>query len=85
MRNLKFTDKGWADYLYWQGQDTKTLKRLNELLKATQREPFAGIGKPEALKGNLSGCWSRRIDQANRLVYQVEQDDVIVLSCRYHY
>ncbi|MES2129242.1 MAG: Txe/YoeB family addiction module toxin [Pseudomonadota bacterium] len=85
MRSLKFTEKGWADYVYWQTEDPKTLRRLNELLKAVQREPFAGIGKPEALKGNLSGCWSRRIDQANRLLYQVVQDDVIVLSCRYHY
>ncbi|MCE1186457.1 MAG: Txe/YoeB family addiction module toxin [Zoogloea sp.] len=85
MRNLKFTDEAWESYLYWQTQDTKTLKRINMLIKATQREPFEGVGKPEALKHSLSGCWSRRIDDTNRLVYQVSEDELIILSCRYHY
>lgn len=85
MRNLKFTDEAWESYLYWQTQDAKTLKRINMLIKATQREPFEGVGKPEALKHSLSGCWSRRIDDTNRLVYQVSEDELIILSCRYHY
>jgi toxin YoeB len=85
MRNLTFTDESWNDYVYWQSQDKKTLKRINELISATCRAPFEGIGKPEALKGNLHGFWSRRIDEANRLVYQVDDNNIIVISCRYHY
>jgi toxin YoeB len=85
MRSLKFTDEAWESYLYWQTQDKKTLRRINDLIRAAQRDPFAGIGKPEALKHGLSGCLSRRIDETNRLVYDVHDDELIVLSCRYHY
>ncbi|WP_036165940.1 Txe/YoeB family addiction module toxin [Massilia sp. 9096] len=85
MGNKKFTNEGWNDYLYWQTQDRKTLKRINDLIKDVERDPFAGIGKPEALKHSLSGCWSRRIDETNRLVYMVSNDELIILSCRYHY
>jgi toxin YoeB len=85
MRNVTFTDECWTDYLYWQGQDKKTLKRINELIKAAQRSPFEGIGKPEPLRGNLSGFWSRRIDDGNRLVYQADDIELLVISCRYHY
>lgn len=79
---IKFSDIGWDDYLYWQGQDKKTLRRINELLQAVQREPFEGIGKPEALKHQLAGFWSRRIDDKHRLVYCVENGPVIVVACR---
>lgn len=85
MRNLQFTDECWNDYVYWQGQDKRTLKRINDLIKDAQRDPFAVIGKPEPLKGNLSGLWSRRIDETNRLVYEVVDDALIIISCRYHY
>lgn len=85
MRNLRFTDESWSDYVYWQGQDRKTLKRINDLIKDAKRSPFEGIGKPEPLKENLSGCWSRRIDDTNRLVYQATDDELTVISCRYHY
>jgi len=84
-RLLAWTDEAWGDYLYWQGQDRKTLKRINRLIDASLREPFAGIGKPEALKENLAGFWSRRIDTANRLVYVVDDGMMTVISCRYHY
>jgi toxin YoeB len=85
MRNLTFTTDAWEDYLYWQGQDKKTLKRINELIKSAQRTPFEGIGKPEALRENLAGFWSRRIDESNRLVYEVSDSDIAIISCRYHY
>jgi toxin YoeB len=75
----------WADYEYWQGQDKKTLKRINLLIKDCCRSPFEGIGKPEPLKENLSGWWSRRIDDTNRLVYRQTGDSLEILSCRYHY
>ena len=85
MRNLKFTDEGWNSYLYWQTQEGKTLRRINDLMRDVQRDPFAGIGKPEPLKHSLSGCWSRRIDESNRFVYMVNDEELIVISCRYHY
>lgn len=85
MKNVKFTDECFDDYVYWQGQDKKTLKRINALIKDAQRSPFEGIGKPEPLKGNLSGFWSRRIDEVNRLVYAVQDDELEIISCRYHY
>lgn len=85
MRSLKFTDEAWNDYLSWQAQDKRTLKRLNELLKACQRTPFEGIGKPEALKHKFAGLWSRRIDDKHRLVYEVTDDDIVVITCRNHY
>ena len=75
----------WAAYIWWQGQDRKTLKRINILIEAAARQPFEGIGKPEALMGNLSGYWSRRIDDTNRLVYRASDDAIIVIACRYHY
>ncbi len=71
--------------MYWQTQDRKTLKRINVLIESTCRTPFEGIGKPEPLTGNLSGYWSRRIDASNRLVYAVDDVDVTVVSCRFHY
>lgn len=85
MRNLQFTDECWSDYIYWQGQDKRVLKRINTLIRDAQRNPFRGIGKPEPLKGNLSGLWSRRIDETNRLVYQVDDEVLTIISCRYHY
>ncbi len=80
-----WTQSAWEDYLYWQSQDRKTLKRINGLIQDCQREPFDGIGKPEPLKENLSGFWSRRIDETNRLVYCVDHDDLVIIACRYHY
>ncbi len=82
---LLWEDRAWEDYLYWQTQDKKVLKRVNLLIKDISRSPFDGIGKPEPLKNNLSGWWSRRIDEINRIVYY-EQDGIIyVVSCRGHY
>lgn len=78
-------EKAWADYLYWQEQDKKTLRRINQLVRDIERNPFAGIGKPEALKGALSGFWSRRIDDSNRLVYRVANEIIEIVSCREHY
>lgn len=80
-----WTEVAWKDYLYWQSQDKKTLKRINKLITACKRSPFEGIGKPEPLKENLSGFWSRRIDEANRLVYAVDDDYLTIIACRYHY
>lgn len=85
MPNISFSEKAWEDYIYWQSQDKKTLKRINALLKDTSRSPFEGIGKPEPLKENLSGYWSRRIDDTNRLVYSISGDIIEVVSCRDHY
>ncbi len=82
---LSWTDEAWSDYLYWQTQDKKTLKRINMLIKESLREPFEGIGKPESLKENLSGLWSRRIDHTNRLIYAVDKNRLTIISCRYHY
>jgi toxin YoeB len=82
---LKWTLAAWEDNEYWQGQDRKTLKRINNLIKDCLREPFAGIGKPEPLKENLSGLWSRRIDEVNRLVYLMNDGDLVIVACRYHY
>lgn len=82
---ISWTDNAWDDYLYWQNQDKKTLKRINALIKDCLRSPFDGIGKPEPLKHDLAGYWSRRIDDTNRLVYACENDTLIIISCRYHY
>jgi toxin YoeB len=82
---LSWTREALADYLYWQGQDKKTLKRINKLIADTQRIPFEGIGKPEPLKENLSRFGSRRIDETNRLLYAVDEDQITIISCRYHY
>jgi len=85
MKKIWF-DEAWDDYVYWQGQDKKTLKRINALLKDVERKGgFEGIGKPEPLTGELSGFWSRRIDETNRLVYRVGGEVLEILSCRGHY
>jgi toxin YoeB len=85
IRLLAWTNEAWKDYVYWQGLDKKTLKRINKLISDAKRSPFEGIGKPEPLKENLSGFWSRRIDETNRLVYAVTDSHLTVISCRYHY
>ena len=84
---LAWTKEAWSDYIYWQGQDKKTLKlkRINKLISDAKRNPFEGIGKPEPLKENLAGFWSRRIDDSNRLVYAVDDNKLTIISCRYHY
>lgn len=84
-RRLAFDPNGWEDYLYWQTQDRRTLRRINLLITDVLRDPFAGIGKPEPLKHVLTGAWSRRVDEANRLVYYVTDDDVVILQAREHY
>lgn len=84
MRKIWF-DEAWDDYLYWQTQDRKTLKRINMLLKDIERENFGGIGKPEPLKGDMSGFWSRRIDDVNRLVYRISGNVIEIVSCKGHY
>lgn len=84
-RQLAWTDASWQDYLYWQNQDRKTLKRINKLIDAVKCDPFEGIGKPEILKENLSGLYSRRIDDVNRLVYAIDDAYITIISCRYHY
>ncbi len=80
-----FSADAWEDYLYWETRDRKTLKRVNALIRDIERNPFTGIGKPEPLRFGLAGCWSRRIDAANRLVYAIEGEDFIILSCKDHY
>jgi len=85
--NKIWHDEAWEDYFYWQTQDKKTLKRINQLLKDIDRNGYDGIGKPEPLKYEYDhqGCWSRRIDESNRLVYYIEDDKIIILQCRTHY
>lgn len=85
MSNISFTTKAWEEYCYWQAQDKKTLKRINLLLADIQRNGFAGIGKPEPLKENLSGYWSRRIDDTNRLVYRINNEHIEIVQCKGHY
>ena len=80
-----WTIAAWQDYRYWQSQDRKTLRRINQLIDDCLRTPYAGIGKPEPLRANLSGFWSRRIDETHRLVYAVSGDDLAIIACRYHY
>lgn len=82
---LLWEDRAWEDYLYWQTKDRKTLKRINILISEIKRNPFEGIGKPEPLKGNLSGYWSRHIDDFNRIVYFEQNDVIYVISCKGHY
>ncbi|WP_019570595.1 Txe/YoeB family addiction module toxin [Thioalkalivibrio sp. ALE11] len=84
-RLLCWTDEAWNDYIYWQAQDRKTLSRINKLIAEVKRSPLEGIGKPEPLKENLAGFWSRRIDDTHRLVYAVDGSSITVISCRYHY
>ena len=81
---IAWHENGWDDYVWWQSQDKKTLKRINALIKDMQRSPYEGIGKPEPLKGNLSGWWSRRIDDTNRIVYKVKDEVLIIAACRSH-
>lgn len=85
MNNISFTARAWEDYCYWQTQDKKTLKRINILLIDIQRNSFAGIGKPEPLKENLNGYWSRRIDDTNRLVYRISNQQIEIIQCKGHY
>ena len=82
---LSFTSRGWADYVYWQQQDKKVLKKINSLVKEIIRNPSGGIGKPEELKNELSGYWSRRINKKDRLVYSVSSFEILIVACRYHY
>ena len=82
---IVFSKNSWEDYLSWQTEDKKMLKKINELIKDIQRTPYTGIGKPEPLKFDLTGLWSRRIDREHRLVYQVIGDELLIYSCRYHY
>lgn len=85
MSNVSFSEKALDEYIYWQTQDKKTLKRINALLKDINRSPFEGIGKPEPLKGNHSGYWSRRIDDTNRLVYKISDNTIEIYQCKGHY
>ena len=78
-------ESGWDDYIWWQSQDKKTLKRINAIIKDMQRTPYEGLGKPEPLKENLTGWWSRRIDEANRIVYRVKDNALVIAACRNHY
>ncbi|RXZ42698.1 Txe/YoeB family addiction module toxin [Crenobacter cavernae] len=83
--HIKFDQEAWEDYLYWQQADKRMLRRINELVKDIQRNPFSGIGKPEPLKHQLAGFWSRRIDERHRLVYAVDDDTLTIIQCRDHY
>ena len=85
MSKIIFTERAFEEYLYWQSQDKKTLKRINALLKDIGRNPFEGFGKPEGLKVNLNGYWSRRIDGVNRLVYRIVDGEIEVYQCKGHY
>jgi toxin YoeB len=82
---IEWADEAWDDYLYWRQNNKVALKRINALIKDIQRDPFDGIGKPEALKHQMSGYWSRRIDEEHRLVYAVHDERIRILQCRYHY
>ena len=82
---ITFQAYGWEDYLYWQTQDRKLLKKINSLIRECQRTPFTGTGKPEPLKGELAGWWSRRIDQEHRLIYRLSDESLLIAQCRYHY
>lgn len=82
---IRFRDRAWSDYLLWQQRDKKKLKRINALIGDIQRSPFEGLGKPESLKHQLSGMWSRRIDDEHRLVYAILDDEIVVVQCRFHY
>lgn len=82
---LIWSEKSWEDYLYWQNHDKKILKKINSLIKDIKREPFDGLGKPEPLRYELAGCWSRRITDEHRVVYEVEDQSIHIVSCRFHY
>lgn len=83
--NKIFTENAWIDYCYWETEDRKTLKKINNLIKDIDRNKNEGIGKPEPLTGNLSGFWSRRINEKDRLIYKIDEQNIYILSCRYHY
>lgn len=85
LMNKVFTDHGWKDYVYWQTEDKKTMKKINNLIEDIARNGNEGIGKPEPLTGNLSGCWSRRINDKDRFIYKIDEENVSILACRYHY
>lgn len=85
MNKITFTNDAWDDYLYWQAKDKNTLKRINQILKDIDRNPFNGIAKPEPLKNNLSGLWSRRIDYTNRIVYRINNNQIEIIQCKGHY
>lgn len=83
---ILWDEKGWQDYVYWESQDKKTIKRINELIQDIERSSYEGIGKPEQLREDLEGFWSRRIDESNRLVYKMDENEILyILSCRGHY
>ncbi len=82
---LIFAEQAWEDYLYWQAHDRKLLDRIDVLIRESTRSPFAGIGKPESLRGSLSGWWSRRINRKHRFVYRVSEGNLLIAQCRYHY
>jgi|TARA_R110002051_G_scaffold264309_1_gene324237 toxin YoeB len=82
---LSWTEYAWEDYEYWQRTSKEKVKQIGKLIKAIKRDPFKGIGKPEPLKHDLAGYWSRRIDQEHRLVYEIQDDAIIIVQCRYHY
>jgi len=85
MKKIIFSKNAWEDYIFWQAEDKKILKKINTLIKDIQSNPYSGIGKPEPLKYDLAGLWSRRIDHEHRLVYQVNDNELLLYSCRYHY
>lgn len=85
MSNITFAEDAWEEYLYWQLQDRKTLKKINNLLKSIQREPFTGEGKPEPLKNSADGEWNRRINEKDRLVYSVNSECITIIQCKGHY
>ena len=85
MKRIIFSRNSWEDYILWQSEDRKMLKKINELIKDIEKTPYKGLGKPEALKYDLTGYWSRRIDREHRLVYQVIGEEILIYSCRYHY
>ena len=80
-----WSDHAWDDYLYWQGQDRKTLRKINSLIKSIDSTPFEGVGKPEPLKHERQGYWSRRIDTTNRLIYRIVENNIEIVQCRTHY
>ena len=82
---LAFTSRGWADYSFWSESDRRMTRRINKLITDTLRDPFDGVGKPEPLRGDLSGYWSRRIDDEHRLVYRATESELIIVQARYHY
>lgn len=85
MMNKVFADTGWEDYLYWQTEDKKTIKKINQLINDIARNGNEGLGKPEPLSGNLSGFWSRRINDKDRLIYRIDDNNIYILACRYRY